>query len=480
MGLSISVVIPAYNEEKRIGRTLKAIQKYLDKKKHDYEIIVVDDGSNDKTIEVAKSFSSKNKRIKILKNKENRGKGYSVKTGMLAAKKKYVLFSDADLSTPIEELEKFSKFKEKYDIIIASRALKQSNIKESQPFYRVLMGKTFNLIVNLVLFLGIHDTQCGFKLFSRKSAQEIFKKQTFERFSFDNACIADYYHHAPYLDNLAITMVDENGHFNIFWTPLIKRIERGEANTTVQFKDSSIFSGRWAQNKSPIDFYEIRNQGYATGLIPANDKKDGEEPRYRIAINNIKSIEFDTAQENENFRKSLESFMSAMSGNKRYSAKKIVELKDGTRISTDFGYIVDCCGHHGGNRWHERMLYFCSIYNPKEEGNSTQRKHVTNTFLTEISEIELTGKFDEKNKQCREAVIRYVDGREEKKSLFLTSESYVGTCYPSQPYREHDKIALHNKHGALLVPLDEVKKIIIPYEKEAAEAPAEEMKDGSP
>lgn len=181
--LSLSVIIPAYNEENRIGKTLKKIIGYLERKKYDYEIILVDDGSKDKTIGVVKSL--KNKKVRILKNKHNLGKGGSVKNGMLAAKKDYLLFSDADLSTPIEELEKFEKLKEKHDILIGSRALKESDIKIKQPFYRILMGKVFNFIVNIVVIWGIKDTQCGFKLFRKEAAKKIFSKQTFNGFSFD-------------------------------------------------------------------------------------------------------------------------------------------------------------------------------------------------------------------------------------------------------------------------------------------------------
>jgi len=181
--LSISVVIPAYNEERRIGKTLRKVIKYLNKKRHDYEIIVVDDGSRDDTAKVVGFF--RNKRLMLLQNRKNCGKGFSIKRGMLAARKKYLLFSDADLSTPIEELEKFVKLKDKYDILIGSRALKRSEIRIKQPFYRVMMGKVFNLMVNLTVVRGIKDTQCGFKLFKKDAAKRIFRKQAFRGFGFD-------------------------------------------------------------------------------------------------------------------------------------------------------------------------------------------------------------------------------------------------------------------------------------------------------
>lgn len=179
----ISIVIPAYNEEKRIGKSIKQIVKYLDKKKYSYEVIVVDDGAIDNTIDVVKKAG--NKYVRIIKNKKNMGKGYSVKTGILNAKYPLVLFSDSDLATPIEELDKFMEYIKNYDIVIASRNLKESDIKVKQPFCRQLMGKTFPLLVNLIALGGFRDTQCGFKLFKTNAAKKIVSLQTFNRFSFD-------------------------------------------------------------------------------------------------------------------------------------------------------------------------------------------------------------------------------------------------------------------------------------------------------
>lgn len=181
--MKISVIIPAYNEEKRLPKTLNRIYKYLSKTKADYEILVVDDGSKDRTIEAARK--TKNDKTKIISYGRNKGKGYAVKTGMLKADGDYLLFSDADLSTPIEELDKFLKQMKHHDIVIGSRAVKGSDIKIKQPFYRVLLGKTFNLIVQILTIRGIHDTQCGFKLFRKEAAMKIFPKQRIERFGFD-------------------------------------------------------------------------------------------------------------------------------------------------------------------------------------------------------------------------------------------------------------------------------------------------------
>jgi dolichyl-phosphate beta-glucosyltransferase len=179
---SLSIVIPVYNEEKRIEKTLNKILEYIKIKKIKYEIIIVDDFSKDKTIDVIKKFKEK---IIILKNNKNYGKGYSIKKGIENAKNELILFSDADLATPIEELDKMLGFINKFDIIIASRNLKESKIVIKQPFYRQLLGKTFPLLVRLLLISDIKDTQCGFKLFKNDIAKNIVKLQTINRFCFD-------------------------------------------------------------------------------------------------------------------------------------------------------------------------------------------------------------------------------------------------------------------------------------------------------
>jgi len=183
--MNLSVVIPAYNEAKRIGATLETITAYLHKNRHSYEIIVVDDCSKDSTSDVVQQIINKDNRINLLRNNVNRGKGYSVKRGILAAKNDFVLFSDADLSTPIEEIEKLEQHIYVYDIVIASRNMKGSDIKVRQPFFRSTLGRIFPLIVNILLLPKIRDTQCGFKLFKSGAAKEIFQRLTVERFAFD-------------------------------------------------------------------------------------------------------------------------------------------------------------------------------------------------------------------------------------------------------------------------------------------------------
>ena len=182
----LSVVIPAYNEEKRLGRTLRKISKYLLEKDYPYEIIVVDDGSTDGTPELVREIAQEVPCIRLLENSGNRGKGYSVRKGVLSSRGQLIIFSDADLSTPIEELDKLKVWIETgHNIAIGSRALPESEILLPQPWYRQCMGKVFNRLVRFLAVLEIKDTQCGFKLFMGGVARSLFKKQTIDGFGFD-------------------------------------------------------------------------------------------------------------------------------------------------------------------------------------------------------------------------------------------------------------------------------------------------------
>ena len=182
----LSVVIPAYNEEIRIAKSLEKIYLYLEQQTYTYELIVVDDGSSDQTVKIVTDILKRIEHGKLLQNKVNRGKGYSVRRGVLHSAGDCVLFSDADLSTPIEELEKLLPYlKQGYDIAIGSRALKESDIQIHQPWYREYMGKFFNVIVRSLMLSKFHDTQCGFKCFRGDVARELFAQQTINHFSFD-------------------------------------------------------------------------------------------------------------------------------------------------------------------------------------------------------------------------------------------------------------------------------------------------------
>jgi glycosyltransferase involved in cell wall biosynthesis len=189
---SISVVIPAYNEEKRLPGNLEQVSDYLRRKGGlPAEILVVNDGSTDSTREVAQNLARRLEAhgsfIRVLDNPGNRGKGYSVRHGMLAAQYDWVLFTDADLSAPIEECDRLTGALDggEYDIAIGSRALDRSLIGVHQSGFRESMGRFFNLMVRLGAGLPFHDTQCGFKLFSRRAVRAIFPCQQLERFGFD-------------------------------------------------------------------------------------------------------------------------------------------------------------------------------------------------------------------------------------------------------------------------------------------------------
>jgi dolichyl-phosphate beta-glucosyltransferase len=180
---SISIIIPAYNEEKRLSATLKAVQEYVGAGHWEFsEIVVVNDGSSDRTAEIARAAGAR-----VLENPGNRGKGYSVRNGMLEAKGEWTLFSDADLSAPIDDLEKLWNAAERdgAQVAIGSRALDRSLIGVHQPLFREMMGRLFNLVMRLITGLPFHDTQCGFKLFETRVAREIAGRQQLDGFGFD-------------------------------------------------------------------------------------------------------------------------------------------------------------------------------------------------------------------------------------------------------------------------------------------------------
>ncbi|MDW8055621.1 MAG: glycosyltransferase family 2 protein [Elusimicrobiota bacterium] len=180
----ISIIIPVYNEEKRIEQTLHILMNYIKNRFNRYEIIIVDDGSTDKTLQLLQKFIEYSE-IKVVMNKQNLGKGAAVRNGVLNAEGEYIYFTDADLSTPIEELEKFLSYIKDYDIVIGSRATKGSQILVHQPFYREFMGKTFNKLVKLFFRMNFNDTQCGAKLFKKDVAKKIFSISKINGFAFD-------------------------------------------------------------------------------------------------------------------------------------------------------------------------------------------------------------------------------------------------------------------------------------------------------
>ncbi len=183
---SYSIIIPAYNEGARVGATLEKVLAYVAERGWDAEVIAVDDGSCDNTAEIIRGYAEKNPRVRLLQNPGNRGKGYSVRNGMLHAQGEILLFSDADLSSPIEEASKLlAAIADGADVAIGSRWLRSDLQTHRQPLYRQLFGRIFNLLLRIILGLNFKDTQCGFKGFTRRAAKAIFPLQRIERWGFD-------------------------------------------------------------------------------------------------------------------------------------------------------------------------------------------------------------------------------------------------------------------------------------------------------
>lgn len=181
-----SIVIPAYNESARLAASLEQVLAYVHSQAWDVEVIVVNDGSRDNTANIIREFAAKDPIVKLLENPGNRGKGYSVRNGMLHAQGRILLFSDADLSAPIEEApELLQALEAGADIAIGSRWLRAETQTQRQPLHRQLFGRIFNLLLRMSLGLQFADTQCGFKAFKRTAAQAIFPLQKIERWGFD-------------------------------------------------------------------------------------------------------------------------------------------------------------------------------------------------------------------------------------------------------------------------------------------------------
>ncbi len=186
-GVYLSVIIPVYNEERRLPKTLAEIDGYLSRQNYNYEILVVSDGSTDRTVEVTKELMSRIKNLRVLDFKENYGKGFGVRKGLLEAKGEYRLFTDADNSTSIDQIKKmWPEFKKGYDIVIGSRDVKGAVLDPPQPWQRIIVGEGFKLFRKLIIGLWeIEDTQCGFKGFTKRAVENIFPKCKINRFSFD-------------------------------------------------------------------------------------------------------------------------------------------------------------------------------------------------------------------------------------------------------------------------------------------------------
>ncbi len=184
--MTYSFIIPAYNESVRIPSALHALLRHVQEQNWDAEILVVNDGSTDDTAQIVREFGMSHPQVLLVENPGNRGKGYSVRNGMLHARGDICLFSDADLSSPITEAQKlFDAIAQGADVAIGSRWLRSELQTERQPLYRQAFGRIFNLVLRVVLGLHFADTQCGFKAFRHDAAQRIFPLQKIERWGFD-------------------------------------------------------------------------------------------------------------------------------------------------------------------------------------------------------------------------------------------------------------------------------------------------------
>jgi glycosyltransferase involved in cell wall biosynthesis len=191
----LSIIIPSYNEEARLPDTLERIAAYLSDCGREAEVLVVDDGSKDGTVAVADYFRIKLPTLRVIANGVNRGKGYSVRHGMQEARGRVALFTDADLSAPIEEAGKLIDALDTHDVAIGSRAMDRSLISVHESPFREFAGIIFNKIVRIILWLPFVDTQCGFKAFRRETCGILFEQQTIERFGFDPELLYLARHH---------------------------------------------------------------------------------------------------------------------------------------------------------------------------------------------------------------------------------------------------------------------------------------------
>lgn len=181
----LSAIFPAFNESQRILPTLQLALKYFNQKAFRYEIIVVDDGSEDGTVEVCQQAFADEQHIRLMRLRQNHGKGYAIKAGIEAARGEYILFADADNSTPIEEFDKFFPELSPATILIGSRFLRPELIERRQPWYRIAISRLANLVVRILLIKKVRDTQCGFKVFHRGIAAQLVQHQHIHRYGFD-------------------------------------------------------------------------------------------------------------------------------------------------------------------------------------------------------------------------------------------------------------------------------------------------------
>lgn len=208
----LSVVVPAYNEEERLPRTLSRLHEYYESQAYPYDVIIVNDGSKDGTAKLVEKFVAQHPKFQLIDYSPNHGKGYAVRTGILAAKGDLILFCDADLATPQEETEKLlPHMANGADVAIGSRPLRDSNLEKHQPLYREMFGRLANKLIQLLAVSGIQDTQCGFKMFTARAAREIFSRCKLDEFGFDFECLMVARDLNYRIDEVPIRWLDQEG-----------------------------------------------------------------------------------------------------------------------------------------------------------------------------------------------------------------------------------------------------------------------------
>lgn len=186
MNLKLSVIVPCYNEEARFQKGFNHYYNWLMEQKYGWELIFVNDGSGDKTLELMKKAAKRKPAVKIISHSPNRGKGYAIVQGVKAAKGKYILFTDVDHSVSIETIDTFFKYFEKgFPVVIGSRRVAGAKLIVRQPPLREFLGRGFTLLVNILIYMGVKDSTCGFKAFENKTAQKIFKRISIYDWAFD-------------------------------------------------------------------------------------------------------------------------------------------------------------------------------------------------------------------------------------------------------------------------------------------------------
>lgn len=211
-------MVPAYDEEARLGPSLQRIAAYYEAQAYRWDVTIVSDGSKDRTNEIVLEFAKRNPSFQLLAYSPNRGKGYAVRRGMLAAKGDWVLFMDADLATPLEETEKLLKhMADGAKVAIGSRPMKDSQLEVHQPLWREALGRAANKLVQLLAVKGITDTQCGFKCFTREVAQDVFGRCKLDGFSFDFEALMVARDLGYRIDEVPIRWAHQEGSKVVFW-----------------------------------------------------------------------------------------------------------------------------------------------------------------------------------------------------------------------------------------------------------------------